>query len=167
MEIDLANIIFSWLLHVDLACIVCNSDGTTWTGAAGAAGAFGGGLGLSDLFGSDVGGTATGDTSADYSGRSRLGEPVDPDTYNTDPYGSVGGGAAPQTVPPGSPPADPTAIQNIEDPSARAAAYDQERERVRTANADPDDTTAPPPQPTYTEQAADFFNRTIRDIGKR
>jgi len=52
MEVDLANMLFGWLFHIDLANIASNSPGTTATGAAGAAGAAGGtGLGLRDLFG--------------------------------------------------------------------------------------------------------------------
>ena len=156
VEVELASILFSWLLHLDPACIVCNSDGTPWTGYAGAAGAAGGGLGLNDLFGQDVGGTAVGDTSPDYSGRSRLGDPVNPFTqpgeFVPSPSGTDGFGS-PNTDPSGD---DRVAAEE----AARQRAYDHYR------RTHPNATTAPPPEPTYNEQAADFFNRSMRNIGR-
>ena len=90
MEVDLASILFSWLHEIDLANLwnnwVAPFFGLPQWGATVGAAAAGTSLGLSNLFGPDVGGTATGNIAPDYSGRStrttdsRLGEPVNPFT---------------------------------------------------------------------------------------
>ncbi len=82
MEVDLANMLFGWLLHIDLANIGTNSDGTTAAEAAAAAGT---GLALSDLFGPWP--------------RPGVGDTENPQYSDTSPQ---------QTVPPGgSAPSDP------------------------------------------------------------
>ena len=163
MEVDQANILFSWLLDIDLANLWNNWVAPffglpEWTAAGGAAVA-GTGLGLSNLFGPDVGGTASGNVAPDYSGRStrttdsRLGAPVNPYTLpgayippaETGRYSS----AAP----------DPYAADRI----ARAEA-DRQRAYDQYQSTHPGDTTAPPPPPTWNEAAADFFNRGLRDL---
>ncbi len=164
MEVDLANILFSWLLDIDPANL-WNNWVPDWLripewGAVGGAAAAGGGLGLSNFFGPDVGGTASGNIAPDYSGRairttdSRLGAPVNP-------YTQPG-----EFIPP---------AENAFDAHFRAAPDPYAEDRVARAEADrqraydeyrrthPGDTTAPPPPPTWEEKAADFFNRGIRE----
>lgn len=170
MDVHLASILFSWLLHIDLSCIVCQWDPATnswvpWVG--GGAGGIGGGLGLNDLFGGEVGGGAVGDTSVGTSGGAGagdtahpedtggLGEPVNPDTT--------------QTVPPGSPPPLPSEYRDRSDPDARVRAEETEQQRARDSRHAryPGETTAPPQPtgPTTTEQVGGFFYRSSKTIG--
>ena len=151
MEVDLANI-FSWLLDGELANLwnnwVAPFFGLPQWGATVGATAAGTSLGLSNLFGPEVGGTATGNIAPDYSGRSRLGEPVNP---FTNPGEQIP--PAPRYGP------DPFAADRI----ARAEA-DRQRAYDEYQRTHPGDTTAPPtPPPTWEEAAADFFNRGLRD----
>lgn len=156
MEVDLANILFSGLLDGGLANL-WNNWAPDWLqipewGAVAATTAAGTSLGLSNLFGPDVGGTATGNTAADYSGSTRttdprLGEPVNPFTQPGE-----------YIPPPPRDGPDPFAADRI----ARADA-DRQRAQDRYRATHPGETTAPPPPPTWEEQAADFFNRGIRE----
>ena len=161
MEVDLANMLSSWLLDGGLANLWNNWAPDMFQipewGAAGGAAAAGTGLGLSNLFGPDVGGTATGNVAPDYSGRStrttdsRLGEPVNPFTQ------------------PGEyiPPAETGRYSSAPDPWAedRVARAEADRQRAydEYQRTHPGDTTAPPPPPTWKEAAAEFFNRGIRE----
>lgn len=149
MEVELANILFSWLLHidmVDLACIVCNSDGTTWSGGLGATGAAAGGLSLSNLFGPNY----------DLPTLQIPGG----DSDNPDPG---------QAVPPGSPPPLPSEYADRSDTEGRVAAEEAARQRGRDARQlrHPEDTTAPPAQPTIGDQAEDTFYHTVITLGTR
>ena len=163
MEVDLANILFSWLLDGGLANL-WNNWAPDWLqipewGAVAATTAAGTSLGLSNLFGPEVGGTASGNVAPDYSGRairetdSRLGEPVNPYTL---PGAYI---PPPETGRYGSPdPPDPYAADRV----ARAEA-DRQRAYDEYQRTHPGETTAPPPPPTWNEAAADFFNRGIRE----
>jgi hypothetical protein len=157
MEVDLANILFSRLLNGELANLwnnwVAPFFGLPQWGATVGATAAGTSLGLSNLFGPEVGGTATGNTAPDFSGRStrttdsRLGEPVNPFTQPGE-----------YIPPPPRDGPDPYAADRI----ARAEA-DRQRAYDRYQATHPGETTAPPPPPTWEERAADFFNRGIRE----
>ena len=162
MEIELASILFGWLLHVDLTCIVCNWDpaSQSWVPytAGGLGAAAGTGLGLNDLFGPfhdlptlpyppwdpEAGPPHPEDLAG-------LGEPVDPFR---------------QAVPPGNPPPLPADYSDRSDPDARAATEEAERQSDRDDRhtRHPEDSVAGPPSsgPTYEEQAGHFFNRGIR-----
>ena len=136
MEVDLANIVFSWLLHIDLACVVCNWDPATqsWVPyTAGGVGAGAGGLGLSNLFGPEVGGTAVGDTSAGGGT-------------------ATNGGQDSGETPPGSGNGPP-------DPSAAVREHQQLLDNHYRASPR-GSTTAPPSQPTT--GAGGLIHRSLR-----
>ena len=162
VEVDLASILFSWLLGGDLANLwnnwIAPFFGLPQWGAVAATTVAGTGLGLSNLFGPDVGGTASGNVAPDYSGRStrttdsRLGEPVNP-------YTLPGAYIPPGETGPYSSAPDPWAA----DRAAREQA-DRQRAYDRYVQTHPGDTTAPPPPPTWNEAAADFFNRGLREL---
>ncbi len=150
LELELVNVLFSWLTHVGSACIVCNWDpaSQSWvpyagTAAAGAAGA--------------AAGTAAGQAGgrgAGGSGSPGLGQPVNPDTY--------------QRLPPGHAPAVPSEYIPRDDVDARVAGDEAAREQARADRhaRHPEDTPAPPPnQPDHS--AGDAFYHTVFTLGTR
>jgi hypothetical protein len=135
MEVDLVRILLSWLLHVDLACVVCNWDPASqsyvpWVPAAGGVGAaVGTGIGLNDLFGNTGRFSGVGDTA----------NPTYSDTSADDSYSDT----------------------SVDDQIAQDDA-EQQRYRQEWQRTNPGATTAGPPQPTVTQQGGTFIHRGIR-----
>ncbi|HLF79085.1 MAG TPA: hypothetical protein VJB57_16510 [Dehalococcoidia bacterium] len=138
MEVELANIFFSWLLHVDLTCIVCNWDpaSQSWVPytAGGLGAAAGTGLGLNDLF------QETGDGGFEETSSGGVGDTANP-TYS-----------------------DTTADDNIAANNDRIAASElaKQRQNENYRATHPGATTAGPSQPTLEEQGGRFFHRGVR-----
>jgi hypothetical protein len=154
MEVDLANMLFGWLLQIDLACIVCNWDPATGTyvpaaGTVGATAAAAGGLYGAGPWPSNP---YPGDTPP-------LGDPVNPDNR--------------QQVPPGSPPSIPSGYQDRNDLDGRVAAEEAERQRARDSRhvRHPEDSTAPPSGPSTAERVdntlGDAVYTSYFKLGKR
>lgn len=160
MDLYLLHAAFSWLAHVDPGCIVCNWDpelGWVPWAAGGVGAAAGASLGLSDLFGPEVGGTAIGDTSiGGNTGRN--------DREGADETDLPGGNEPldPHTLPPVN------QFSSTEDIERRVAAEERERRRLRDLyrTQHPDATTAgPPPPPTTTgDPVVDTFFEVVREI---
>ncbi len=151
MEFEIASLVFNWLLHIDLGCIVCNWDPARgWVPAAGAATAAGG-LSLSDLFGPfyDV------PTLQIPGGGS---DPLDPASYPS-ALGVGQGRPAPDYA--ATPPdADSSLSDDYPGSRAEREAYNRAREAIRPFPSDfrpnPTDNTPPPPQ-TIWEDADDYI----------
>lgn len=167
MEVGLVNIFFNWLLHIDLACIVCNWDPATqsWIpfGAAGAAA--GTGLGLNDLFGQTPGG-GVGNPPAPPGGWGSLPPPYTPHPEDVAP---------PDGPTYGGPPPDPHTVDPVNqfDPTSRiedrAAADERERQRQNDLYrvTHPGATTAGPPPPTAGAAAGDAAYNAFFTVGTR
>ena len=134
MDVDLVRILLSVLLHVDVACVVCNWDPASqsyvpWVPAAGAVGAaVGTGIGLNDLF------------NGGFSGVGDTANPTYSDTTADDGYSDT----------------------SVDDQIAQDEA-EQQRYRQEWQRTNPGATTAGPPQPTVTQQGGTFFNRGVRE----
>jgi hypothetical protein len=171
MEVGLANILFSWFLHIDLTCIVCNwafNNPFDPLGLAAAAAA-----GWEGLAGDIYNSYASGGPRPPVVQGGPLGGTSLEDLF-LPTLQIPGGGTGPldpapgpgnQPVDPHTLPPPPNAFDSdtaVEDKIAADAA-----EQQRLHNLNPGDTTAGPPAPTTAEQAGDAAYNAFFTVGTR
>jgi hypothetical protein len=154
MEVDLANIVFSWLLRVDLACIVCNWDQQDWTV-----------LGASGLAGLAITAAVAGDMYNSYTSSAATSPVVQggaTGAYDGPELQIPGGGTGPlepgsgnQPVDPHTLPPPPNAFDSDTAIEDKIAADEAEQRRQRDLH--PGDTTAPPAPKT----GGAFFDKIL------
>lgn len=158
MEVDLANILFSWLLHFKLACIGCNTSSllgpfAPFGALASALATVAGGLASAYNYASgDAGPPVVQGVSDDAAENTGLGL--------NDLFGETGGGVGDTTNPTYS---DTTAMDRQAAADARIAA-DEARQQFTNQfyrATHPGATTAGPTQPTTAEQAGGIFRRAV------
>jgi len=140
MDVGLAYALFSWFLHIDPACIVCNWDPATqsWIPAAGA-----------------------GAGAAGAAGAGPWSSPPNP--YYTPP--PTHGGPPPN--PYGEEPVNQFSPDSEVEDRVLSDEAEQQRQRDHARSRHGGEGTAGPPEPTVREQIEDVFYHVVITLGTR